>query len=451
MAKKFSKIPSDYSKKNAPLGRPKFAGNDPEKKERKERSYDRPSFGNRERKETDEERQAYEKKEKKTYSSDKPAYDKKERKSYSKDKPAFKRKTERSSDGDKKPYEKRERKPYQGNQSSSDRPIKSDRERTPYDRKKTGDEKPSFERKRTVPSKYKHSDAPKSFEERPKRTFKKEDRPNPRIKTDLHNNDAVGEFYESKAGKFSLRKKPLEQAPAEIMPLNKFIAHCGICSRRDSVELIKKGKITVNGVVELSPGTKVSDTDEVFYDGKRMIAQRKLVYFLLNKPKDYITTTDDPEGRKTVLDLFKGVEDKRIFPVGRLDRNTTGLLLLTNDGELAQKLAHPKHNTKKVYQVGLDKPLAKKDFEAIASGLTLEDGVATVDEIAFIDPKDKTSIGIEIHIGRNRIVRRIFEHLNYQVKTLDRVIYAGLTKKNLPRGKWRALDEKEIIYLKHFK
>ena len=251
-------------------------------------------------------------------------------------------------------------------------------------------------------------------------------------------------------------KKPLKaergvEKVKEQMPLNKYIAHCGICSRRDAISLIKEGKVKVNNKIEKEPGYKVLDNDVILFEDKKIVPQQKLVYFLLNKPKDFITTTDDPEGRKTVMDLFKNVTDARIFPVGRLDRNTTGLLLLTNDGELTQKLSHPKHNTKKVYQVGLDKPLTKNDFAAIAKGLLLEDGLAEVDEIAYINPKDKREVGIEIHSGRNRIVRRIFEHLHYEVKTLDRVIYAGLTKKNLPRGKFRALEPQEIIFLKHFK
>ncbi|MGI9191552.1 MAG: pseudouridine synthase [Chitinophagaceae bacterium] len=236
----------------------------------------------------------------------------------------------------------------------------------------------------------------------------------------------------------------------EQMPLNKFVAHCGVSSRREAVELIRKGKITVNGEVVLEPATKVSKTDKVEFDKKRIQPQVDFVYFLLNKPKDYITTTSDPEGRKTVLDLFQGLEDKRIYPVGRLDRNTTGLLLLTNDGELAQKLAHPKHKIRKIYQVKLDKPLSKKDFERIVEGVVLEDGKADIDELAYTSPDDKSEVGIELHIGRNRIVRRIFEHLGYTVKHLDRVVYAGLTKKNLPRGKWRPLLPKEIIFLKHF-
>ncbi len=236
----------------------------------------------------------------------------------------------------------------------------------------------------------------------------------------------------------------------EMMPLNKYIAHCGICSRRDAVDLIKKGKVKVNSLVEVNPAVKVTEADYVIFEDKRIFPQRKLVYYLLNKPKNYITTTEDPEDRNTVLDLFKDVDTTRLYPVGRLDRNTTGLLLMTNDGELAQKLSHPKYNIKKVYQVTLDKPLTKRDFDRIAEGLTLEDGPAPVDEIAYVNPKDKKVIGVQIHIGRNRIVRRIFEHLHYKVTALDRVVYAGLTKKNIPRGTYRLLEEKEIIYLKHF-
>ncbi len=242
-----------------------------------------------------------------------------------------------------------------------------------------------------------------------------------------------------------------KEAATGEMPLNKYIAHCGICSRRDAVDLIKKGKVTVNDLVQLNPAVKVTEADAILYENNRIFPQRNLVYYLLNKPKNYITTTDDPEDRNTVLDLFKGIDTARLYPVGRLDRNTTGLLLMTNDGELAQRLSHPKYNIKKVYQVTLDKPLSKKDFDRVAEGVVLEDGAAPVDEIAYVNPKDKKVIGIQIHIGRNRIVRRIFEHLQYKVTALDRVVYAGLTKKNIPRGTYRLLDEKEIIYLKHFK
>jgi 23S rRNA pseudouridine2605 synthase len=249
------------------------------------------------------------------------------------------------------------------------------------------------------------------------------------------------------------KQKSKNQPPIsnEIMPLNKYISHCGICSRRDAVEIIKEGKVKVNEKVIKEPGFKVTESDNIVFEAKRIFIQKKLVYYLLNKPKDYITTTDDPEGRKTVMDLLGAAPEQRIFPIGRLDRNTTGLLLLTNDGDLTQKLSHPKNNVKKIYQVVLDKPLTKGDFDKIAEGIVLEDGLAPVDELAYTDLKDKREIGIEIHIGRNRIVRRIFESLGYQVKALDRVYYAGLTKKNVQRGKWRELTEKEILFLKHFK
>jgi len=233
------------------------------------------------------------------------------------------------------------------------------------------------------------------------------------------------------------------------LPLNKYIAHGGICSRRDAAELIRQGKVQVNGQLVTEPGTKVSPDDIVKVNGKKVTISRNFVYVLLNKPKDYITTTDDPQGRKTVLDLIRQATPERVFPVGRLDRNTSGVLLLTNDGDLAQKLAHPKHEIKKIYHVTLDKPLTKADFDKIAGGVTLEDGVAYVDVLAYADPKDKAQIGLEIHSGRNRIVRRIFEHLGYDVRGLDRVMYAGLTKKNVQRGHWRLLTEKEIRILKY--
>jgi 23S rRNA pseudouridine2605 synthase len=234
----------------------------------------------------------------------------------------------------------------------------------------------------------------------------------------------------------------------DLMPLNKFIAHGGICSRRDAAELVKQGQVKVNNETILEPGHKVSAKDEVTVNGKKINLAKNLIYILLNKPKDYITTTDDPQKRKTVLDLVRIRE--RIFPVGRLDRNTSGVLLLTNDGELAQKLTHPSHEAKKIYHVGLNKPLDKKDFDRILKGVDLDDGPAQVDVLAYADSKDKTQLGVEIHSGRNRIVRRIFEQLGYDVKSLDRVMFAGLTKKNVERGKWRFLSEKEIRQLKYF-
>ena len=251
---------------------------------------------------------------------------------------------------------------------------------------------------------------------------------------------------------------PVHRTPAsqpavphgDTLPLNKYIAHSGICSRRDAAEMVREGKVTVNGKPVTEPGTKVLPTDTVKINGKKITISSNFVYILLNKPKDYITTAEDPQGRRTVLDLIRHATTERVFPVGRLDRNTSGVLLLTNDGDLAQKLAHPSHEIKKVYHVVLDKPLAHADFNKIAGGeVVLEDGPAHVDALAYTDPKDRTQIGLEIHSGRNRIVRRIFEHLGYDVRGLDRVMYAGLTKKNVQRGKWRLLTEKEIRILKY--
>lgn len=245
------------------------------------------------------------------------------------------------------------------------------------------------------------------------------------------------------------RKKKDGEEDAEEMALNKFVAHAGVCGRREAAQMVKDGLVTVNGDIVYEPGYKVLKTDEVKIKGQKLFLKKNLVYLLLNKPKDYITTSNDPEGRKTVMDLLKEATKERIYPVGRLDRNTTGVLLLTNDGELAQKLTHPGYQIKKVYAVKLDKPLTKKDYESILSGLTLEDGSVQVDMLAYADNKDKTQLGIEIHSGRNRIVRRIFEHLGYEVKTLDRVMFANLTKKNVERGTWRFLQANEIRLLKH--
>jgi 23S rRNA pseudouridine2605 synthase len=238
-------------------------------------------------------------------------------------------------------------------------------------------------------------------------------------------------------------------AAAASMPLNKFLAHCGLCSRRDAVLLIKDGKVKVNATVVLEPAFKVSEADEVMFGGKKLFVSKNLVYILLNKPKDYITTTDDPQGRKTVLQLIKAATHERVYPIGRLDRNTSGVLLLTNDGELTQKLSHPSYQITKLYEAKLDKELTRADFDKILNGITLEDGEIRADSLAYADSRDKSVIGIEIHSGRNRIVRRIFEHLGYDVKALDRVMFANLTKKNVERGKWRFLSEKEVRLLKY--
>jgi len=236
----------------------------------------------------------------------------------------------------------------------------------------------------------------------------------------------------------------------QTMRLNKFIAHSGVCSRRKAAELVKEGKIRVNGAVEVNPAVEVVATDKVEYNGKRLRIQHKMVYILMNKPKNVVTTTSDERARTTVMDIVKGKVNERIYPVGRLDRNTTGLLLLTNDGDLAKKLSHPSHKIKKQYHVILDKPVTEAHLEKIRDGHTLEDGLVPVDDIDWIIGSDRSEVGIEIHVGRNRIVRRIFESLGYVVEKLDRVYYAGLTKKDLPRGWFRELKKKEVIMLKHF-
>ncbi len=237
-----------------------------------------------------------------------------------------------------------------------------------------------------------------------------------------------------------------QQAPVGETRLNKYIANSGVCSRREADKLIEAGKVTVNGKVIKEMGYKVQTKDVVKFNGRKLNPEKKQ-YVLLNKPKGFITTTSDPKGRRTVMELVKNACDEQIFPVGRLDRATTGLLLFTNDGDLAKKLTHPSGKVKKVYQVSLDKPITKNDFLAIVEGLTLEDGPVKVDDLAIVGPDDK-ELGIEIHVGKNRIVRRIFESLGYQVIRLDRVVFAGLTKKDLPRGQYRMLSEKEIRWVK---
>ena len=234
----------------------------------------------------------------------------------------------------------------------------------------------------------------------------------------------------------------------ELIRLNKYISNSGVCSRREADDLIIAGLITVNGKSVTELGYKVKRTDDVRYEGKRLKAE-KPVYILLNKPKGFITTTDDPQERNTVMQLVQGACKERVYPVGRLDRNTSGLLLLTNDGELTEKLSHPSHNVKKIYKAELDRPLTKNDFQKILDGVRLEEGKAMIDDLAIVSEDGKT-VGLELHIGWNRIVRRIFETLGYDVVKLDRSVYATLDKKELPRGHWRFLRQDEVIRLKHF-
>ena len=268
-----------------------------------------------------------------------------------------------------------------------------------------------------------------------------------------NNNNGYKKPFNKKTYHQPDNQKPVEYdlpASTEEIRLNKYIADAGICSRRNADVYISSGNVTVNGEVMTTLGYRVKPTDEVRFDGKLLSSEKK-EYILLNKPKGFITTTNDEKGRKTVMDLVANATNVRLLPVGRLDRATTGLLLLTNDGELTKKLTHPTHGVRKIYHVILDRKLELKDLAAIRDGLTLEDGFIEVDEISYIDQKPKNEVGVKIHSGRNRIVRRIFEHLGYQVDKLDRVLFAGLTKKDLPRGHWRRLTQQEVINLKNLK
>lgn len=290
--------------------------------------------------------------------------------------------------------------------------------------------------------------------------FKKFDRAEKRLSSrydndnrDTYHKNENRDTYRSKdSHKTFLRKKKATAEPKDdgLIRLNRYISNAGVCSRRKADELILSGVVSVNGEVVTELGTKVDPAkDEIRYNGERL-KREKMVYVLLNKPKDFITTTDDPQERRTVMQLVAKASKERIYPVGRLDRNTTGLLLLTNDGSLAEKLSHPRNNISKIYHIELSKNLSQGDFNKIQFGMELEDGFIKPDDISYVQGGSKSEIGIQIHSGKNRIVRRIFESLGYEVLKLDRVVYANLTKKDLPRGRWRYLEERELIQLKHF-
>ncbi|MCU7695191.1 pseudouridine synthase [Haoranjiania flava] len=311
-------------------------------------------------------------------------------------------------------------------------------------------------------SKGKHTDNADGSKFVPKKTFRKqeEDSEDLAVKWQKKSGKKTEEFaekkphgrqekYADKNKKHSGYKKhdEKEELYEEKMPLNKYIAHSGVCGRREAAELVKQGFVKVNNDVVYEPGYKVTEKDTVKLKDKPVSLQQKMVYVLMNKPKDHITTMEDDKGRKTVTDLVKSIPE-RIYPVGRLDRNTTGVLLLTNDGELAQKLMHPSFEAKKIYEATLDKALSKSDAEKILAGIELEDGFIKADAVGYADAKDKRVVGIEIHSGKNHIVKRIFYHLGYTVTKLDRVMFANLTKKNVERGKWRFLNEKEVRALK---
>ncbi|HEU4717759.1 MAG TPA: pseudouridine synthase [Bacteroidia bacterium] len=329
-------------------------------------------------------------------------------------------------------------------------------------RRKFDDSKPSRpfgDRKKSFGDRDDSRPRRKFNDEKPHKEFIERKKPSEEKGNDewqvFDNKDEANDFREESQGrpKKSRQRPPRKFAPTpagenEVIRLNRFIANTGLCSRREADELIEAGVIKVNGKIVTTLGTKIGPADTVHY-GDQLLKKEMLVYILLNKPKDYITTTEDPQERKTVMHLVEGATPERVYPVGRLDRNTTGLLLLTNDGDLAERLMHPKYGIRKIYHVTLDKNLRKEDFEAFENGVELEDGFIKADELNFTeDGSNKKEVGIAIHSGRNRIVRRLFEHLGYSVISLDRVVYAGLNKKNLQRGKWRSLTPQEVGFLK---
>ena len=355
--------------------------------------------------------------------------------------------------------EKSERGAYTPNRYSNNRYNNSNRDQNDSSSENRKSYTPNFKRNDNFRSEegFKRNEGYKRNDD-----FKKNDgfRKNDGFKKDngykrndnYNRNEGYRKPYKKPYGNYQSNTASVEYAPAPAteIRLNKYIADAGICSRRNADMYISAGNVTVNGEVMTTLGYRVKPTDEVRFDGKLLSSEKK-EYILLNKPKGFITTTNDEKGRKTVMDLVANATNARILPVGRLDRATTGLLLLTNDGELTKKLTHPTHGVRKIYHVILDRKLEYKDFIAIEQGLELEDGFIQVDEISYVDQKPKNEIGIKIHSGRNRIVRRIFEHLGYQVDKLDRVVFAGLTKKDLPRGHWRRLTQQEVINLRNMR
>ena len=349
--------------------------------------------------------------------------------------------------------EKSERGAYTPNRYSNNRYNNSNRDQNDSSSENRKSYTPNFKRNDNFKSEegFKRNEGYKRNDD-----FKKNDgfkRDNGYKRNDNYNrNEGYRKPYKKPYGNYQSNAASVEYTPTPTteIRLNKYIADAGICSRRNADMYISAGNVTVNGEVMTTLGYRVKPTDEVRFDGKLLSSEKK-EYILLNKPKGFITTTNDEKGRKTVMDLVANATNARILPVGRLDRATTGLLLLTNDGELTKKLTHPTHGVRKIYHVILDRKLEYKDFIAIEQGLELEDGFIQVDEISYVDQKPKNEIGIKIHSGRNRIVRRIFEHLGYQVDKLDRVVFAGLTKKDLPRGHWRRLTQQEVINLRNMR
>ncbi|GAB3524261.1 pseudouridine synthase [Emticicia fontis] len=390
---------------------------------------------------------------KKPFSNDRPerSFDKRED---SREKRPYGEKKSFSGDRPTRPFAKRdgdsfEKRPYGDKKTfSGDRPERSfdkredSREKRPY-----GDKKP-FSSDRSERSFDRRDDnrEERGFGRNAKPEKKENQASGSKLSAPNYNLDKMKSSLPARVQR-KVEKEEREKDSDGLIRLNRYISNAGIASRRDADELIASGQITVNGKEITEMGYKVKPNDVVKY-GKKILNREKMVYLLLNKPKDFITTTEDPNERKTVMDLVANACEERIYPVGRLDRNTTGLLLLTNDGELAEKLSHPSNEIRKIYQVELDKPITTEHFEAIKNGVELEDGLIKPDDLGLVTP-DAEVVGIEIHSGKNRIVRRIFEHFGYEVMKLDRTTYAGLNKKDLPRSKWRFLTEKEVIRLKY--
>lgn len=410
---------------------------------------------------------------KKTYGKDREGFKKdfdgdKKRKFDDKDKP-FKRSFSRDDDRPKKDYSGDKKRSFGDRDNDrpkrnfdSDRkrsfgereggykkPFDKDREDKPFRKKEYDGEKKSYgdgEKKPRFKKPFR-----KEFDNDERRSYSKDDKKEKygekRLKYDeLEEGQGFKGSYDRKDKRYDKPQNKKVKEDDGTTRLNKYLAHSGIASRREADNLIKSGTVKVNGVVITEMGYKIKAGDKVTY-GDAAVKNERKVYLLLNKPKDYITTMDDPQERKTVLELIQGACRERVYPVGRLDRNTTGLLLLTNDGEMTKKLTHPKYGIKKLYHVSLSKGLKPEDFKSIIDGVELEDGMIAADDLAFVG-EGKKEIGIEIHSGRNRIVRRLFEHLGYEVLKLDRVAFAGLTKKDIPRGKYRFLTQKEVNFLK---
>jgi 23S rRNA pseudouridine2605 synthase len=368
--------------------------------------------------------------------------------------------------GDKKPFSSARPKSYSGRPTSesSDRPKRSFGNDDGGDKKSFSSSRPKTYSNRATSESSDRPKSPDSYRSRGEEGGERKFSKKPETEGGFRKRTESGSEPFRKSAKSSYNKiTPDRDAPVKtlrsrkekerkddgLIRLNRYIANAGICSRRKADELIEAGVVSVNNIVINELGHKIDPMkDEIRYNGE-LLKREKMVYVLLNKPKDYITTTEDPQERRTVMHLVEKASKERIYPIGRLDRNTTGLLLMTNDGDLADKLSHPRSNITKLYQVELNKSLAQGDMNKIQYGLELEDGLIKPDSISYVTGASKREIGIQIHSGKNRIVRRIFEHLGYEVVKLDRVIYAGLTKKDLTRGRWRYLDEKEIIQLKH--